>query len=132
MDYLTVAEMADLKNCKEQYIRKLCKDGKIQTEQVINCKGRMKYMIPVSALLEDLQAKYYARLKKDTGIEPELMEDKPEKPVKAKKPSRHFEELSAEERTKLTFWCELLKEWQSRRSQYKSKTEFDKNFIGEC
>ncbi|MDE6035460.1 MAG: hypothetical protein K2G36_06075 [Ruminococcus sp.] len=79
-----------------------------------------------------MQAKYYSRLKKDTGIAPELTENKPEKPQKAKKPSRLFEELSDEERQRLNFWCELLKEWQSRRLQYKSKTEFDKNFVGEC
>ena len=132
MDYLTVAEFAELKNCYVQYIQQYCKDGKIQTEQRLNCKGRMKYLIPVSALPEDLQAKYYARLKKDTGLEPELTKDKPEKPIKAKKTSRGFEELSAEERTRLNFWCELLKEWQGRRSQYKSKTEFDHNFVGEC
>ena len=110
MDYLTVAEMADLKNCK----------------------GRMKYMIPVSALSEDIQAKYYAKIKKDAGLAPEVIEDKPEKPVKSKKQSRRFEELSADERIKLSLWCELLQEWQSRRLQYKSKTEFDKNFVGEC
>ncbi|MCM1316525.1 MAG: hypothetical protein NC244_14275 [Alistipes senegalensis] len=132
MDYLTVAEMAELKNCSVQYIKKLCKDGKIQTEQELNCKRRMKYMIPVSTLSEDLQAKYYAKLRKDAGLAPELTENKPEKPKKTKKQSRSFEELSADERKRLNFWCELLKEWQSRRSQYKSKTEFDHNFVGEC
>ncbi|MDE6781618.1 MAG: Mu transposase C-terminal domain-containing protein, partial [Ruminococcus sp.] len=132
MDYLTVKETAELKGCSERYIKQICKDDKIETIQEINCKGRMKYLIPVSALSEDLQAKYYARLKKDTGLAPELTEDKPEKTQKTRKPSRSFEELSAAERTRLNFWCELLKEWQGRRSQYKSKTEFDHNFVGEC
>ncbi|MDE6834413.1 MAG: helix-turn-helix domain-containing protein [Ruminococcus sp.] len=130
MDYLTVKQVAELKGCSERYIKQICKDGKIQAELQPHPQNKQPcYMIPVSALPEDLQVKYYDRLKKDTGIELELTEDKPEKPVKNKKSSRCFEELSIEECTKLNFWCELLKEWQSRRSQYKSKTEFDKNFI---
>ncbi|MDE6426405.1 MAG: Mu transposase C-terminal domain-containing protein [Ruminococcus sp.] len=133
MDYLTVAEMAELKGCSISYISRLIKTSKIPAEFTLNSEtNKMHSLIPVSALSEDLQAKYYARLKKDTGLEPELKEDEPEKPTKAKKTSRSFEELSADERTRLNFWCELLQEWQSRRSQYKSKTEFDKNFVGEC
>lgn len=132
MDYLTVKETAELKGCSERYMQQICKQGKIECVSEINSKNRIKFMIPVSALPEDLQARYYARLKKDTGLAPELMEGKPEKPTKAKKPSRSLEELSADERTKLNFWCELLKEWQSRRSVYRSKTEFDHNFVGEC
>ncbi|MDE5772380.1 MAG: Mu transposase C-terminal domain-containing protein [Ruminococcus sp.] len=133
MDYLTVKETAELKGCSERYIRKLIGDGEIFSESIINTSnGHTCHSIPVSALSEDLQAKYYAKLKKDTGLEPELTKNKPEKPTKARKTSRSFEELSADERTKLNFWCELLKEWQSRRLQYKSKTEFDRNFVGEC
>ncbi len=79
-----------------------------------------------------MQIKYYAKLKKDAGLAPELTEDKPEKQPKTRKPSRSFEELSISEHEKLNFWCDLLQEWQSRRSQYKNKTEFDKNFVGEC
>lgn len=133
MDYLTVKETAELKGCSERYIRKLIGNGDIFSESIINISnGHTCYSIPVSSLPEDLQAKYYAKLKKDTGLAPELTEDKLEKPRKARKISRSFEELSSDEREKLNFWCELLEEWQSRRSQYKSKTEFDHNFVGEC
>lgn len=133
MDYLTTKELADLKGCSERYVRKLIKNGEIFSESIINTSnGHTCHSIPVSALSEYLQAKYYAKIRKDTGLAPELTENKPEKQPKTKKPSRSFEELSADERTQLNFWCELLKEWQSRRSQYKRKTEFDKNFVGEC
>lgn len=125
--------MAELKCCSISYISRLIKTNKIPAESTLNPEtNKMHSLIPVSTLPEDLQAKYYARLKKDIGLAPELTEDKPEKPTKAKKPSRSFEELSADERTKLNFWCELLQEWQGRRAKYKSKTEFDHNFVGEC
>ncbi len=133
MDYLTVTEMANLKNCSIQYIKRICKEGKIQAELQPHPQNKQPcYMIPISVLPDDLQARYYAKLKRDAGLEPELTEEKPEKPQKTRKPSRSFEELSADERTRLNFWCELLQEWQGRRSQYKSKTEFDRNFVGEC
>ncbi|MDE6538884.1 MAG: hypothetical protein K2K66_01715, partial [Ruminococcus sp.] len=133
MDYLTVAEMAELKGCSISYISRLIKTSKIPAEFTLNSEtNKMHSLIPVSALSEDLQAKYYAKLRKDTGLAPELIEDKPEKLTKTKKLSRSFEELSADERKRLNFWCGLLQEWQGRRSQYKSKTEFDKNFVGEC
>ncbi len=132
MDYLTVKETAELKGCSERYMQQICKQGKIECVSEVSAKNRIKFMIPVSALPKDLQARYYARLKKDTRLAPELTEDKLEKPSKTRKLSRSFEELSTDERKRLNFWCELLQEWQSRRSQYKNKTEFDHNFVGEC
>lgn len=61
MNYLTVKEVSDLKGCFVQYIKKLCKDGKLETKQEPNNKGRMKYLIPVSALSKDLQIRYYKK-----------------------------------------------------------------------
>ena len=94
MDYLTAIEIAELKGCSLQNIQKLLKDGKIQAEQEINCKGRMKYLIPISALSEDLQAKYYARLKKETGFAPELKEEKEPLKKRLKGSKKAFEEYS--------------------------------------
>ncbi|MDE6539072.1 MAG: Mu transposase C-terminal domain-containing protein [Ruminococcus sp.] len=119
MNYLTIKEVAELKECSVRYIRKLCSQGKIKTEIQPHPQNKKPcYMIPVTALPEELQVRYYSRLKKYTGI--------PEKKVVS------IEELSADERIELNFWCGLLKEWQARRSKYDSKCEFDRNFIGEC
>ena len=64
MDYLTVKEVASLKGCSFQNVHKLIKSGKIQAEQQENFQNKgMCYMIPVSALDEELQAKYYSKLK---------------------------------------------------------------------
>lgn len=133
MEYLTAKELSELKGCSERHAKRLVKEGKIKAEIKFDFEIKQeRYFIPVVNLPNDLQAKYYARLKKDTGLTPEPTEDKPEKPTKTRKTSRSFEELSSDEREKLNFWCELLQEWQGRRSQYKSKTEFDHNFVGEC
>lgn len=137
LDYLTVKEVAELKNCSVQILQRRIKDGEIFAEKQPHPQNKqLCYMIPVSVLSEDLQAKYYAKLKKDARLMPEKIEPENTSETALKKPSkrvqRTFEELSEEERTRHDFWCKLLEEWQARRSQYKSKTEFDRNFVGEC
>ncbi|MDE7137283.1 MAG: Mu transposase C-terminal domain-containing protein [Ruminococcus sp.] len=129
MEHLTVKETAELKGCSERYIKALCKDGKIQTEQELSCKGRMKYIIPVSALPEDLQIRYYSRLKKDAGLAPELMEDNK---YRSKGAEKVFEDYSRAEREEIATWCGILREWQELRAGYKKKTAFDADFVGKC
>ncbi len=69
--------LAELKECSERYIQRLIKNGKMYSEQKNNIYNNQPcYMIPISTLSEDLQAKYYARLKKETGLAPELKEEK--------------------------------------------------------
>ena len=115
MDYLTVKELAELKGCSERYVKQLCKDSKIQTKQELSCKGRMKYLISVEALPEELQAKYYKQKRTETGIIPEKVES--EEPAKepglkyrSKGTQRSFDSFSAGERETIQFWINLLDE----------------------
>lgn len=133
MDYLTVKEVAELKECSERYIQRLIKSGKMHSEQKSNMYNNQPcYMIPVSALSEDLQAKYYARLKKETGLAPELKEEKEPLKKRLKGSKKAFEEYSEAEREEMAEWCDILKEWQELRANYKKKTDFDSDFVGKC
>lgn len=134
MDYLTVKKVAELKNCSERYIRKQIYKGDISANQVINeTNGHLSYLIPVSALPEDLQAKYYKQKRTETGVLPEKTE--PENTLQTafkyrlKGVSKTFEEFSETERAVIKFWTDLLREWQAERSKRKDKTEFDKTFV---
>ena len=71
MDYLTVKEVAELKVCSERYIQRLIKSGKMYAEQKNNMYNNQPcYMIPVSALSEDLHCKCPAcRRKIDFGVD---------------------------------------------------------------
>ena len=130
MDYLTMKEVAELKKCSWQNIQRLIKSGNLEFIEEFSCKGRPKYLIPVSALPENLQEKYYKKQKANAGLLPEQKQEaKPEKP---KPPQRTFGQLSDEERQQVTEWTEILKEWQTIRSQYPSKTEFDKLYVDKC
>ncbi len=88
-------------------------------------------MIPASSLPEDLQAKYYKKIKSEVELSPELKE-----PLVLKQPKntvkKRFEEYTKKEREEIALWSGILKDWQQRRVKYKSKCEFDKNFVGEC
>ena len=129
MDYLSVAETAALKGCSERYIKQICKDGKLSCNIELNEKNRPKYMIPISALPEDLQAKYYVAKRNEAGIEPVKTTLKQPK----KNTSKSFEEFSAEERQQIMTWKSILQEWQRYRSDYQGKkTEVDKLFVGKC
>ena len=128
MDHLTVKEVAELKGCSERYVQQLIKKNKLgYVSQPNPYNNHYLYMIPVSALSEELQLKYYKKQRTGAGLLPETKDEKP------KKPQRSFEELSADEREEIALWTEILKEWQGMRNTYKgSKTEFDKLYVGKC
>lgn len=134
MYYLTVKELAELKSCSIQHIKKLAKDGKIKAEIKFDTEIKQeRYFIPVENLPEDLQAKYYRQKRTETGVLPEKTE--PESTLQTafkyrlKGVSKAFEEFSEAERVMIKFWIDLLNEWQTERSKRKNKTEFDKTFV---
>lgn len=132
MDYLTVKEYAELINCSVRYVQNQAQNGKIQAEQRLHPQNRkMCYMIPVSALSEELQAKYYGRLKTEINL-PALKEDK--KPVKKlkKSVSKTFEEMSEAERREANVWSGIIEEWLNIRERYENKAQADKMYVGKC
>lgn len=134
MDYLTVKEVAELKGCSVRYINRLIKNGKMQAEMQFDEAIKQNcYFIPISALPENLQAKYYAKLKKDVGLAPELKNDS-ETVLKqsSKSIKKAFDEYSKAEREEMAEWIRILREWQELRANYKKKTDFDADFIGKC
>ncbi len=132
MEYLTVKELAELKGCSERYAQQLCKTGKVECIKEITSKNRIKFLIPVSTLSEELQSKYYKQKRTEAGIMPEKTEsEEPKEPsmkYRSKGVKRSFDSFSAEEREAIGFWIDLLNEWQAERSKRKDKTEFDKIF----
>ena len=140
MDFLTVKEMADLKGCSVQYIKKLAHDGKIQTVQEINMQNNcMQYMIPVAALPEELKQKYYSGLNITVSpaaeCMPAVMESRikpvPKKTAVITEIKRDIASFSAEEREVISWWCELLRDWRVKRQGYDSLSEGDTVFIAE-
>ena len=133
MEYLSVKEIAELKGCSERYVKKTIQDGKLEAEQTVNEKNRPKYLIPITALPEELRSKYYKQKRTELGLMPELKDSKAElkeqsKAVKKPIKQKRLDEFTEDERSQIALWCSILKEWQIIRSKYKNKTEVDPLF----
>lgn len=135
MDYLTVKEVAELKGCSIQYIKRIAKEGKLEAIQGLNPDNNcMHYKIPVSALPEPLQMKYYGKLTSEAQLcLPKAQETtEPQKTKRTKTViKKEFGEFNAEERELITFWTDLLREWKIRRREYDNCAEGDMVFIAE-
>lgn len=105
--YLTVNEVAELKKCSIQYIRKSALNGDIKAEMQINENNRPVYKIPLSALTVPEQRKYYKS--KNIAIPDELL---PKRQQKKEQNNKSFDEFNAEEREEIANWIRILKEWQ--------------------
>lgn len=134
LDYLTVKETAELKGCSMQILQRQIKVGKLFAEKQLHPQNKQTcYMIPVSALSEDLQEKYYRKKRTEAGILPEKTDDKSDEKTpfkyRSKGTKKAFEEFSESERAEIKLWTDILIQWQSERNERKDKTEFDKLFV---
>lgn len=106
MIYLTVKEVADLKGCSPQYIKKIVSEGSLKCEVSFNKNNRKKYLIPLEELSTPEQLKYY----KNNNIEipEELLAGR--KP-KAVHPHKEFDEFTAEQREEIAQWIRIINAW---------------------
>ena len=56
---LTAKQVAEVKGCSFQYVQRIIKEGKLQAVETLNEKNRKTYLIPLEALDEELQQKWY-------------------------------------------------------------------------
>ena len=136
MEYLTVKEVAELKGCTARYIKRIVQEGKLEAIQELNPDNNcMQYKIPVSALPDDIKAKYNKQKQRELGLQPELKEQSSETALKQRSntiktpvPQKRLDEFTESEREEIAMWCDLLKEWQAARVKFKRKTEADPLF----
>ena len=116
MEYLTTAQVAELKGCSLQYIQKCIKDGKIKAsvkESAAN--NRTEYEIALSDLPEKVQLKWENKKRSELGLEPVPVPTKP-----APKPDPRqltLQDLDGGERRNVGLWCEIIKQWQAARAE---------------
>ena len=56
---LTAKQVAEVKGCSYQYVQRIIKEGKLQAQEILNDKNRKTYLVPLEALDEELQQKWY-------------------------------------------------------------------------
>ncbi len=135
MEYLSVKEVAELKGCSERYIQNCISKGKLEAIEKLNAKGKIKFYVPISALPDDIRAKYNKQKQRELGLQPELKEQPHETALKQRSnavktpvPQKRLDEFTESEREEIAMWCDLLKEWQAARAKFKRRTEADPLF----
>lgn len=124
---LTTREIAELRGCSVQNIKKLAKDGKINAVLDTTKKNRPRYLYPLSSLDAALQIKYY----KQRGLElpPELR--KARKAVGRKEP-KPLDAYTVGQREQISLWITILEEWQQHRAHQKDKEQADAEYVMQC
>lgn len=135
MNYVTTEQYAEIKGCSVQHVQKQIKDGKIKA--LLNDKAannRKEYIIPLSTLPEDILLKYNNMQRTKLGLPPEQPSKKVAKTA-FKKPEnavskKRFDEFTDNEREQITFWQQIVNQWQGLRSNGEfKKSEIDRLFI---
>lgn len=128
MEYINAQQAADIFGYSERHIKRLIANGKIKAICDTNDRGRKKYLIPISALPEELQIKYYKQKK---GIEVAAAPPEKKPPAKPQK-NLDYEKLSNAQREEVSLWIRILEDWQSFGCTYEgSKTDANKAFVKE-
>lgn len=115
MEYLTTAQVAELKGCTARYVRQLAQNGKLEhIEKDGAANNRTEYVFPLASLPEKLQIKWENKQRGELGLEPVPIPTKP-----APKPDPRqltLQDLDGGQRRDVGMWCEIIKQWQSARS----------------
>lgn len=126
MEYLTVAECADLRGCSERYIQRLIVNGDIKAQEIAGAVGigGKSYRIPLATLDSRYIRKWKQRQRgaaadEDPSEEAELPDD------------RTLENLTMEERLEISTWKEILNEWFRYRNEAGkgAKAQADAEFL---
>lgn len=115
MEYLTTAEVAELKGCSLRYVQQLAQNGKLEhMEKDSAANNRTEYVFPLAALPEKLRIKYENKKRGELGLEPLPV---PAKPLPKPDPRQiTLQDLTGDQRRDVGFWCEIIKGWQSARA----------------
>lgn len=117
MIYLTVKEVAELRNCSKQSIQLSALNNEIEAEKEIFGNNRYRYKIPITALYTHEQLKYYKS--HNIEIPEELLAGR--KP-KAQHPHKEFDEFSADQREEIAEWIRIINAWD----EYCAKSKLQK------
>lgn len=120
MTYLSTAEVAEIKGCTPQYVRRLAQHGKIEHMTVAAAgNNRTEYCFPLSALSEREQLSYENRRRRELGLSP-LPEKKNPEP-RSEPQQITLRDLDGEQRQDAALWCRIIQDWQVIRAEQADK-----------
>lgn len=99
-EMIGVSELAEIVGCSERTVQRNAKEGKYICKEIKNDKNKIIFMFPVSSLPKEYREKYYIKKMQDIEFG-----------------SEKYNQLTANEREEMGFWIELLKQWQTMRTE---------------
>ena len=109
MTYLSTAEVAEIKGCTPRYIRQLVQNGKLRGETKDNAaNNRTEYIIPLTALPQDLQLKWENQQRRSLGLEP--VKKAVKAPLKTDSTRLTLDDLTDKQRSELYLWTGIIKD----------------------
>ena len=109
MTYLSTAEVAEIKGCSLRYVQQLVQNGKLMGETKDNAaNNRTEYIIPLTALPQDLQLKWENQQRRSLGLEPVKKAIKA--PLKTESTRLTLDDLTDKQRSKLYLWTGIIKD----------------------
>lgn len=101
--YLTVNDVANIKKCSVQYVKKCIADGTLNAEVDVNKNNRKKYLVPITELSSREQVKYYRQ--HSIAIPDELL------PKKTQIEHKSFDEFNSSQREEIALWIRIIDAW---------------------
>lgn len=121
MEMLSVQQIAALKGCNVRNVKALCQRGALPAEKIKNKNNRDMYVVPLSALDENLQVRYFSQQKPNNKTERKIE-------VQAAKP---YDAYSDDERAEIDLWQDVITHWQDYRNMpgVTDKASVDTKFV---
>ena len=124
---ISTAELATIKGCTKQYVRRLAQTGKLPfTEKADAANNRKEYLFDIDQMDEKIRERYYNSKRKELGIAPTKTVEK----QRSKAVSKPFEEYTENERQQAADWIKILKIWEMYRNKSnRKKADTDLLFV---
>lgn len=124
---ISTAELATIKGCTKQYVRRLAQTGKLPfTEKADAANNRKEYLFDIDQMDEKIRERYYNSKRKELEIAP----TKTVEQQRSKAVSKPFEEYTENERQQAADWIKILKIWEMYRNKSnRKKADTDLLFV---
>lgn len=124
---LTAKQVSELKGCSYRYIKRIIQEGKLSAVETVNEKNRKTYLVPLDALDEELQHKWYQIMKENPPEDITKLSESEQENAAA-------DTFSEEERKEIDFWIDLVSRWQEYRKMpgVTSMADVDQKFVTFC
>lgn len=124
---ISTAELATIKGCTKQYVRRLAQTGKLPfTEKADAANNRKEYLFDIDQMDEKIRERYYNSKRKELEIAPPKTVEK----QRSKAVAKPFEEYTESERQQAADWIKILKIWEMYRNKSnRKKADTDLLFV---